>query len=69
MLALAFALAGDPAGTAGGGDGGMAAVQRLIPLIYLFALIYFLRIRPRKKKALERAAQLESIKKDDQAVR
>ena len=68
MFGLVFALAAAPGGTAGRGDGGMAAFRRLVPLIYLFAIFYFLRIRPQKKKALEHEALLESIKKGDNVI-
>jgi len=65
MLGLAFALAAAPGGAAGGAGGEMAAFQQVIPLIYMFAIYYFLRIRPQKKKALEHKALLESIEKGD----
>ena len=68
---LAFALAGAPGGTsggAGGADGGMAAFQQVIPIIYLFAIFYFLRIRPQKNKSLEHKALLESLKKGDNVI-
>jgi preprotein translocase subunit YajC len=68
MSGLAFALAGAPGGAAGGAGAEMAAFQRLIPLIYLFAVFYFLRIRPRRKKALEHEALLESLKKGDHVI-
>ena len=68
MFGLAFALATTPGGTAGGTDGGMTAFQRLVPLIYLFGIFYFLRIRPQKKKALEHEALLESIKNGDDII-
>jgi hypothetical protein len=63
MFGLAFAMAGAQEGTTGGADGGMAAFQQFIPLIFMFAIFYFLLIRPQKKKALEHKALLESIKR------
>ena len=51
MFGLAIALGG-PEGLAGGAGTEMAAFHRVIPLIYLFAGFYFLRIRPRKKRPL-----------------
>ncbi len=65
MFGLAFAMAGVPRGTA---DGGMAAFQQFVPLIFMFAIFYFLLIRPQKKKALEHKALLESIKKGDDVI-
>ena len=68
MFGLAFAMAGAPGGTAGGADGGIAAFQQFIPLIFMFALFYFLLIRPQKKKALEHKALLESVKRGDVVI-
>jgi preprotein translocase subunit YajC len=68
MIGLAFAMAGATGGAAGGTDGGMAAFQQFIPLIFMFAIFYFLLIRPQKKKALEHKALLESIKKGDNVI-
>ena len=68
MIGLAFAMAGATGGAAGGTDGGMAAFQQFIPLIFMFAIFYFLLIRPQKKKALEHKALLESIKRGDNVI-
>jgi preprotein translocase subunit YajC len=68
MFGLAFAMSGASGGTAGGADGGIAAFQQLIPLIFMFALFYFLLIRPQKKKALEHKALLESVKRGDNVI-
>jgi preprotein translocase subunit YajC len=68
MFGLAFAMAGAPGGTEGGAGGGMAAFQQFIPLIFMFAIFYFLLIRPQKKKAIEHKALLESIKRGDNVI-
>jgi preprotein translocase subunit YajC len=68
MFGLAFAMAGAQGGTEGGAGGGIAAFQQVIPLIFMFALFYFLLIRPQKKKALEHKALLESIKRGDNVI-
>jgi preprotein translocase subunit YajC len=68
MFGLAFAMAGAPGGTTGGAGGGMAAFQQFMPLIFMFAIFYFLLIRPQKKKALAHKALLESIKRGDNVV-
>jgi preprotein translocase subunit YajC len=67
MFGLAFAMAGSPGG-AGGADGGFAVFQQVIPLIFMFAIFYFLLIRPQKKKSLEHKAMLESIKRGDDVI-
>lgn len=66
MLGLAFAMAPNAGGPAGGGM--MSQLQGLIPLIFMFAIFYFLLIRPQQKKAKEHRALLESLKRGDQVV-
>ncbi|MBJ6799102.1 preprotein translocase subunit YajC [Geomonas propionica] len=67
MFGLAFAMAG-PAGGAPAGGGMMAQFQGLIPLVFMFAIFYFLLIRPQQKKAKDHRALLEALKKGDQVV-
>jgi preprotein translocase subunit YajC len=66
MFGVAFAMAGPPGGAEGAG--GMAAFQQIIPLVFMFAIFYFLLIRPQQKKAKEHKALLEAIKKGDNIV-
>jgi len=66
MFALAFAEGAPAAGAAGGGM--MAQFQGMIPLILMFAIFYFLLIRPQQKKAKEHRALLDALKKGDQVV-
>jgi len=40
----------------------------LLPLVVLFAIFYFLIIRPQQKQAKEHKAMLESLKKGDKIV-
>ena len=67
MFGLAFAMGGAPGGAAGAG-GGMAAFQQIIPLVFMFAIFYFLLIRPQQKKAKEHKALLEAMKKGDNVI-
>jgi preprotein translocase subunit YajC len=67
MFGLAFAMGGAPGGAAGAG-GGMAAFQQIIPLVFMFAIFYFLLIRPQQKKAKEHKILLESMKKGDNVI-
>ena len=46
----------------------MAQFQGMIPLVFMFAIFYFLLIRPQQKKAKEHRALLEALKKGDQVV-
>jgi len=66
MFGLAFAMAAPEAGAQGGGM--MSQFQGLIPLVFMFAIFYFLLIRPQQKKAKEHRALLEALKKGDQVV-
>jgi preprotein translocase subunit YajC len=62
MNSLAYAM-----GTGGvGGDGG--GMSAFIPLILMFAIFYFLLIRPQQKKAKQHKAMLSSIRKGDKIV-
>ncbi len=40
----------------------------LLPLVALFAVMYFLMIRPQQKQQKERRAMLEALKKGDRAI-
>jgi len=68
MFGLAFAMGSAPGGAAGGAGGGMAAFQQIIPLVFMFAIFYFLLIRPQQKKAKEHRALLEAMKKGDNVI-
>jgi len=65
MVGLAFAMGTPPGGAAGGGQ---SALTSMIPLVIMFAIFYFLLIRPQQKKAKEHKALLESLKKGDQVI-
>ncbi|MBJ6723561.1 preprotein translocase subunit YajC [Geomesophilobacter sediminis] len=65
MLGLAFAMASPPGGASGAASNPFA---QFIPLILMFAIFYFLLIRPQQKKAKEHRSLLEGLKKGDQVV-
>ena len=46
----------------------MGAFQAILPLVFMFAIFYFLLIRPQQKKAKDHRALLDSLKKGDQVV-
>lgn len=66
MIGLAFAMGTPPGGADGGGV--QSGITSLAPLIIMFAIFYFLLIRPQQKKAKEHKALLESLKKGDLVV-
>ncbi len=50
-------------------DGGTSAViMQLLPLILIFAVFYFLLIRPQQKKMKEHRALLGQLKRNDKVV-
>jgi preprotein translocase subunit YajC len=50
------------------GSGSASGLTSFIPLIFMFAIFYFLLIRPQQKKAKEHKLLLESLKKNDQVI-
>jgi preprotein translocase subunit YajC len=48
-----------------GGDSGFLG---FLPIILMFALLYFLMIRPQMKRAKEQKAMIESLQKGDEVV-
>ncbi len=64
MNFLAYAMGGSGGG-AGGQGGGLGA---FLPLILMFAIFYFLLIRPQQKKAKQHKLLLAALKKGDRVV-
>jgi preprotein translocase subunit YajC len=62
---VAYAM-GSPAGGAGGGDA--SAFASFIPLVLMFAVFYFLLIRPQQKRTKEHKAMLSALKRGDEVV-
>jgi len=48
--------------------GGAGGIQSFIPLILIFAIMYFLMIRPQQKKAKEHRAMVDALRKGDQVI-
>ena len=46
----------------------MEAIGQFIPLILIFAIMWFLRIRPQQKKMKEHQAMVAALRKGDQIV-
>ncbi|MDY6973572.1 MAG: preprotein translocase subunit YajC [Thermodesulfobacteriota bacterium] len=62
---LAYAMGGGGTGTTSGQGGGFGA---FVPLILMFAIFYFLLIRPQQKKAKQLRELLEALKIGDKVV-
>lgn len=65
MIDLAYAMAPSPGG---GGNGGGGILSVLPLMIGMFAIMYFLIIRPQQKQRREREALLQALKKGDRVV-
>ena len=48
--------------------GGGSAFASFVPLILIFAIMYFLLIRPQQKKVKEHKAMVDALRKGDQIV-
>ena len=55
-------------GGAGGGAAGGGGFTAFVPLILMFAIFYFLLIRPQQKKAKEHQAMISALKKGDRVI-
>ena len=63
MVDLAYAMAAPPGGSGNGG------IMSILPLMVgMFAIMYFIVIRPQQKQKKEREAILAAIKKGDRVV-
>ncbi len=62
MINLAYAMTG---GSGGAGGGGLGA---FLPLIIIFAIFYFLLIRPQQRKAKQHKQVLADLRKGDKVV-
>ncbi len=48
--------------------GGMGDLMQFMPIILMFAVIYFLMIRPQQKKAKEHKAMIDGLSKGDEVI-
>lgn len=63
MIDIAYAM-----GTGGGSSGQGGSFGAFVPLILMFAIFYFLLIRPQQKKQKEHRQMLGNLKKGDQVI-
>lgn len=62
LISPAFAQAAGAAGPMAGG------FMQFVPLVLIFAVMYFLLIRPQQKKLKEHRAMLEAVRRGDRVV-
>lgn len=53
---------------AAGGGGAAGSLVSFIPIVLIFAIMYFLMIRPQQKKVKEHRAMVETLRRGDQVV-
>lgn len=63
MISTAYAM-----GATGGGAGQAGGIAGFLPIIILFAIFYFLLIRPQQKKAKEHKAMISNLNKGTRIV-
>ncbi len=66
FTATAHAMGTPPAGA--GTQSGASVFIQFVPLVLIFAIFYFLLIRPQQKKAKEHQDYLSSLKKGDEVM-
>ena len=64
-IETAYALGG---GFGGGGGGGPSPLGSFLPFILVFAVIYFLMIRPQQKQKAEMRMMLDSLEEGDRVL-
>ena len=57
-----------PAYAQAAGAGSASALTSFVPLILIFAIMYFLLIRPQQKKLKEHKAMVEALRRGDQVL-
>lgn len=65
MNVLAYAMGTGGSGSSGGEGAGFIS---FVPLILMFAIFYFLLIRPQQKKAKQHRELLSALKKGDKVI-
>jgi preprotein translocase subunit YajC len=53
---------------AGGATGAAGGLISFVPIILIFAIMYFLMIRPQQKKVKEHRAMVEAVRRGDQVI-
>ena len=68
IAAALAALFAHPALAQSAGAGPMGAIGSFLPLILIFAIMYFLLIRPQQKKVKDHQKMVEALRRGDQVV-
>lgn len=54
--------------TAGGGGGGMSSIMSFLPFVGVFAIMYFLLIRPQQQRQKQLRNELKALRRGDRIV-
>ncbi len=65
MTGIAYAMGGNATGQQGSASGGL---EGIFMLLAMFAIFYFLLIRPQQKRAKQHKAMIDALKAGDQVV-
>lgn len=57
-----------PAYAQAAGAGGAGAFMQFVPLVLIFAIMYFLLIRPQQKKMKQHKAMVDALRRGDQVI-
>ena len=68
MFFIETAYAMGNAGQAGAGGDGLGGMASLLPIVMIFAIIYFLMIRPQQKRDQEQKAMIKALKPGDRVM-
>jgi len=69
MFSIAFAQAANqPAAPASGGGFGLGQIAGFLPIILIFAVLYFLMILPQQRRQKKHTQMLDQIKRGDRVV-
>ncbi|HTW91586.1 MAG TPA: preprotein translocase subunit YajC [bacterium] len=68
MFGIAFAQTPAPAAAAPAAGGGMNSMLGFLPIILIFAVLYFLMILPQQRRQKKHSQMLEQIKRGDRVV-
>ena len=67
-MTISASLAPASAAAPAGSDSMMGGLGAMLPLLIMFAVMYFLMIRPQMKREKERKAMIEALAKGDEVV-
>ncbi|NUZ06429.1 preprotein translocase subunit YajC [Piscinibacter koreensis] len=68
FISEAYAQAAPPAAGTDSGMGALGGLSGMLPLLLMFAVLYFIMIRPQMRRQKEHKAMIEALAKGDEVV-